>query len=183
MDFSTFEQPDFTHMKFLKILVLSSIAALATFWIVGLLNESVSTSTKTIVNKPVEETFAAFVDEDLMRDWLTGYVSSEPIVISPLVVGSKYKMTFIENGEEMIMTEEITGFELNKRFEFTLDSDFFKGENTVTFHSEGDKTIVKTHSISKGKNLFFKSLLPFMKSSMEERQVHDYGKLKEIIEG
>ena len=169
-------------MKFLKILVLSSIAALATFWIVGLLNESVSTTTETTVNKPVEETFAAFINEDLMKDWLTGYVSSEPIVISPLVVGSKYKMTFIENGEEMVMMEEITGFELNQRFEFRLDSDFFTGENTVTFQAKGDKTVVKTNSISKGKNLFFKSLLPFMKSSMEERQAHDYGKLKEIIE-
>lgn len=169
-------------MKILKfILGLVVVLALA-FFAVGIFAPSFTYENKVEVNAPVEKAWAIFTDESRMADWLTGLQSVETISGNPGEVGSKYQMVFIENGEEMVMKEEVTAFQENQLFAFTLDADPLISEVEVKFTGDESKTEITATSFIKGKNLFWKSTLRLMKSMVVNRGQEQYDKLKEIIE-
>ena len=60
------------------------------------------------VNKPIEEAWEVLMDESKMGEWLEGYKGMELLEGEPLTVGSKHKMIFEEDGQELTFTETVT---------------------------------------------------------------------------
>lgn len=171
-------------MKALKILVGTVFVLLIAFWLVGIFTDSVTTQYTVTIEKPIEETYDAFMEEDLLDEWLTGFKSAELISESgdSTGVGNVYKMVFEEGGQLYEFEETITGVEWDNYFSFDLNSEFFKSSTKVEFLDLGNKTQVTATTVTKGKGFVFKSMLPFMKNSMEAREKDDYDRLKKIIE-
>ncbi len=171
-------------MKALKFLVGGVMVLLIAFWLVGIFIDSVKTEYTVTIEKPIEDTYDAFMDVEILDDWLTGFKSIEVISESgdPDGVGNKYKMMFEEGGELYEFEETITGVEWDEYFSFDLDSKFFSSSTRIEFEDKGDKTQVTSTTTTEGKGFVFKSMLPFMKNSMQQREKEDYDKLKEIIE-
>lgn len=171
-------------MKALKILAGIVMALIIGFCLVGILTDSVTTEYKMNVAKPLEVTYGVFMEDTLLDDWLSGFKSAE--LVSPgdaNGVGSKYKMVFEEGGQLYEFEETITAIESNKLFAFELDSKFFTSQTEIKFEDlEGKWTTVTATTVTKGKGFVFKSMLPFMTASMEQREKEDYDKLKAIIE-
>lgn len=110
-------------MKILKY-ILGIIAALVViFFMIGVFVSTFTYENKVEVNAPVEKAWAVFTDESRMGEWLTGLKSIETISGNPGEVGSIYRLVFVQNGEEMVMTEEVTAFQQNELFAFNLDND------------------------------------------------------------
>ena len=106
----------------------------------------------------------------------------ETISGNPGEVGSKYRMIFVENGEEMVIMEEVTAFQENELFAFTLDADPLISDVEVKFRGNESKTEITATNHVEGKNLLWKSMLRIMKSMIANRGQEQYDKLKEIIE-
>ena len=89
---------------------------------------------------------------------------------------------FVERGEEMVMTEEVTAFKENELFAFKLENDVMFVDAQVTFaETDGQTGITATHVV-RGRNAFWRSLLPLFKSSIERRGEENFAKLKAVIE-
>ena len=106
----------------------------------------------------------------------------ETISGNPGEVGSKYRMIFVENGDEMVIMEEVTAFQEKNLFGFTLDADPLISDVEVKFTGDESKTEITATIHVEGKNLLWKSRLRLMKSMIANRGQRQYDKLKEIIE-
>lgn len=169
-------------MKILKFVLGAVIGFAIVFFSVGIFAPSFTYENKVEVNAPVEKAWAIFTDESRMGDWLTGFQSIETISGNPGEVGCKYRVVFIENGEEMVMTEEVTAFQENEIFAFTLDADPLISDVEVKFTGDESKTEIIATNHVEGKNLLWKSTLRLMKFMIANRGQEQYDKLKEIIE-
>ena len=141
-----------------------------------------SFTTSVTVDRPVDEVFDKFMSVDNMGKWLTGFKSIERIGGEPGTVGSKHRMVFEEQGREIEMIERVTTIRKNEAYSFDMEMNMMKGRVAVTFLPRGGKTEIRSQNELEGKKLFWRVMLPFMKSEMAKRQTTDYVKLKDFIE-
>ena len=97
-------------------------------------------------------------------------------------VGSKWELVFEEGGEEIVVIEEMTGFERNKLFAFNLSGDVLDSKVKITFEEVDGQTKITATTVATGNNFILRSLFPLMKSTFQEREMEAYTKLKELIE-
>lgn len=135
------------------------------------------------VNKPIEEAWEVLMDESKMGEWLEGYKGMELIEGEPLTVGSKHKMIFEENGQEMTFTETVTAIEPLKEFSFDFDHDMMSSSIQMTLESVGMASTRITNRTKFSANGFFINLLMFfMTPRMKSRQRRSFAHLKALIE-
>ena len=135
------------------------------------------------VNKPIEEAWEVVMDESKMGEWLEGYKSMELIEGEPLTVGSKHKMIFEENGEEMTFTETVTAINPPTEFSFDFDHDMMTSNIQMMLESVGPASTRITNSTSFTTNGFFIDLfMLLMTPRMKGRQRRSFARLKALIE-
>lgn len=169
-------------MKFLKYFVIFLVVCSASFFTIGLFNPVVSYDTTVLVNKPVGHTFNVFTNPFYFEKWMPGFKSFKPIEGMPSEVGSTYEMTFENDGEEIVLIEEITGFEVNQLVSFKLSNDILTTEVEITFEQVDGKTKITARNSVHGNNILFRSIFPFMKSGFQKRDQLAYDNLKKMIE-
>lgn len=140
------------------------------------------TESTITINKPVNEVWDYFMNEENLGKWLIGYKSTEAIEGEPLTVGSKHRMIFEERGREMEFIETVTAIETNREFSFHLAHKAMEANVQVLFKGEGDKTVLVQTSENKASKFMWKLMMPLMKGSMRKRQLQQYETLKKLIE-
>lgn len=170
-------------MKFLKYLVIFLVVCSASFFAVGIFNPTVSYESTVLVNKPIRHSFNTYSNPFYLDKWLPGFKSVRPISGLPFRVGSINELVFVENGEDIIMTQEVTGFEVNRLFSFKLSNEVLVTHVEITFEEADGKSRITSVSEIRGNNLIFRSLFPFMKAEFKERDQKAYDNLKDLIEG
>ncbi len=170
-------------MKVLKY-VLGILAALAViFVLIGVFVPTLNYSSEVEVNKSIEESFAVFMDESKMKDWLKGYIRSEVIKEEPAVVGSKYKVFLEDRGQKFHMIETVTAYKENEQFAMNLDHEMMNSDLNIQFEAKGDdKTVITATSEAKGKGILMKSMFVIMKSQFTKDDQGNYTRLKKVIE-
>jgi len=169
-------------MKFLKYLIIVVAVFSASFICVGFINPTITYETTVLVNKPVSHSFAVFNNPFNRKKWMPGFKSITTMSGLPNQVGSTYELIFEEGGEEIILTEEVTEFERNKLFAFNMSNEVFNSKIKITFEEEDGKTRITSTSVVTGSNMMFRSMFPFMKSVMEEKDKEMFTSLRDFIE-
>lgn len=170
-------------MKALKILLVVIALFAGGLIVYGMMNTPFTVETRVEVDRPVEQAWAVFADEDLITDWIGGLQKIEILEGEKGQVGSTYRLTFMENGDEVVINELITAFEPNKRMAFTIDHEIMYSDNEIRIEARGEnKSEFISVSEMGGKGLFMKGLMAMGKSSVESRQQADYNRLKALIE-
>ncbi len=168
--------------KILLGLVLFVGLLVVIFFAFGFFKPSINVETKILVNKPRSVAWKYFIDESKLKEWMTNIKSIEKISGEPNKVGSKFRMTFEENGDEIVMPETMTEFRDNEVFGFTLENEVINDDVRITFIDRGDKTeIVQTDKLNGG-NIFWRSLFAILESTFHKNTVETYEKLKVGIE-
>lgn len=135
------------------------------------------------VNKPIEVAWEVLMDESKMGEWLEGYKGMELIEGEPLTVGSKHKMIFEENGQELTFIETVTAIEPPNEFSFDFDHDMMSSNIQMTLESVGPASTRITNRTNFSANGFFINLLMFfMTPRMKSRQRRSFARLKTLIE-
>ena len=169
-------------MKVLKFTVILLVVASAAFLSVGFISPSVTYETTVLVDKPVTHSFSVFNNPFNMSKWMPGFKSINVLSGLPNQVGSRWELVFEEGGEEIVVVEEMTGFERNKLFAFNLSGDVLDSKVKITFEEVDGKTRITSTTIATGNNLILRSLFPLMKSTFQDRELEAYTNLKELIE-
>ena len=135
------------------------------------------------IDRPVEEAWEVLMDESRMGEWLEGYKSMELIEGEPLTVGSKHKMVFEENGQEMTFTETVTAIEPLKEFSFDFDHDMMSSSIQMTLESVGSaSTRITNRTKFTARGFFVDLFMLFMTPRMKSRQRRSFARLKALIE-
>ncbi|NNC84675.1 MAG: hypothetical protein HKN75_01260 [Bacteroidia bacterium] len=154
----------------------------AVFILVGVFIPKVNFSSSIEVNKPIGECWNVFMDDSKLSEWLPGFKSTEHLSGENNAVGSTYNMIFEEKGKTFEMMETLTTVETNKQFSFNLDHKVMSSSNDVFFESNGNNTIIKGATSTKGKGLIMRAMFPFLKKSMQKNNQLAYANLKKLIE-
>ena len=169
--------------KFLIITGIFIVLLFAGFFLIGVFSPTVTYKSEVLVNEPLDTSWAVFTDSTRLGEWLDGYKGQKQLSGKPNEEGSKYEMTFIQNGETIHVTEEITTFREGEKFYFTLEADVLTSEVQVDFSEEEGRTRIKAKSVVKGKNPIFRSMFALMKGTFDEQDQTSYENLKAAIEG
>ena len=170
-------------MKIIRAILIVIVLLICAFLSVGIFSSGFSLRIEQEINKPLEKSFAVFMDGDQMNKWLPSLDSVIILEKNDNEVGSKFKLFFTEDGKTIEMLETVTGYDKNKIYNVILENEdvFFKIENTFeAIDSLNTKIIVNQSGY--GKNLIMKSVLSLFESMTKERQIESYNLLKKTIE-
>ncbi|MFT5168415.1 MAG: lipopolysaccharide export LptBFGC system permease protein LptF [Saprospiraceae bacterium] len=170
-------------MKYLKYL-LGIIALLVLLFIAkGFLTPTISYNSEIVVDKSITEAWAVMNDESKISQWLKGIINTEHISGEKGTVGAVTKYTFNENGQESIVLETIKSIRPNEHIamdfvmEGVMDMDY-----KIDFSKNDGETHVKSSTITKGSGMFMRSIVSFMKNSMQAQEDENMNNLKKLIE-
>jgi uncharacterized protein YndB with AHSA1/START domain len=139
-------------------------------------------TTTVTVHAPVEKTFSVFMDTSRLREWMPGYRQIVNISGKENEPGSKWKIVFFENGQEIVMTETVTGFKPNELFTFNVQNEVMNSDNEIRFAVQDNSTVITAHAKYEGGNIFWKSLFVFFNSGMKKQSEQMYNDFKKIAE-
>jgi len=169
-------------MKLLKWAGIVVAGLLLLFGLAVLFAPAVQYETRVVVDRPVDACWRVFADDSRMGEWLTGFKSIETISGEPHQAGSRFRLTFEEDGQQIVFEEEVLVWKEEEEFSFRLEHAMMDSDNTIRFSDLGDgRTEIVSTSEVRGHPLF-KPVLPLMKGSFVERNEQTYERLKAMIE-
>lgn len=148
----------------------------------GLLNPSVSYEASVEINKPREVVWAYFSDETKMGEWLKGFQKIEIISGNKNEVGSKYKMTFIDQGQEIVMIETLKEFKRPEKFAMHLEHEIMSSDSEITLAEENGKTTLTQKDNAVGSNILWRIMFAAMRSTFIDSSQENLNRLKANVE-
>jgi uncharacterized protein YndB with AHSA1/START domain len=166
---------------FLKWAAIAMLALVLLCTLAYFLVGPVQYETRFEVDKPVAVTWSVLMDEERASEWLGGLQSIETIEGEPKTVGSRHRLTFVENETEFVMEETVTAIVPEKEFSFLMTHEVMEADMRILLEGLGERTVVVTENEVRGKGLL-KLVMPLMKAGMVSRQEQGYAVLKALIE-
>ncbi len=170
------------NMKAVKIVLGIVTALIVVFLLTGIIITDVKYTAEVEIDKPIEKVFEDFQDIELMKKWLPEVKSIEPIEVKEGVIGSTYKMTATNQGQNIVMIEKITDYILNKKMTFQFDSDQMIKIDDYNFIKEGSKTKMVQNCTVNSKSYLMGCLLPFFKGSLKDLSLSYMNRFKTEVE-
>jgi uncharacterized membrane protein len=168
--------------KIVLVVLAVLVVLIAGFLVIGYLKPVYNGTVSVTVNAPVSKTFAVFNDVDNMGKWMNNFKGIKNISGEKNEVGSKWQMSFDENGRSLLITETVTAFEQDKHFAFNMDDDFASFKVDIRFEEKNGQTIITQTSEGGGKGVISRSLIALMGGRIQKQQVEMYDKLKALVE-
>lgn len=169
-------------MKIFKIIITFIGVLLLVFFSTGLIVKETQYTTKVEINKPITEVFSAFIDQDLLKEWIPEIESIETIVETPNKIGSKYKMVVINEGEKLEMLEEVLEYELNKKMTLSFTSDDMLKTDAYSFINKGNTTLISKASVCKSNSYIMSCMFPYFKGILRDIDQGYLDKYKKVVE-
>ncbi len=168
-------------MKILKILIAVLALLIIGFFALGFITPSVEYSSTIIVDKPIEEAWAIMADETRVTEWLEDVKRMEPVSGTPNTVGAVSNIYVDNNGEEMMMQETITKYEVPSTIAMTFTMDFMDMDYEMTLKEKDGKVEITSHSKTIGNGAVAKSIVAMMPSAMKAQEDTNMNNLKKVI--
>ncbi len=170
-------------MKVLKVLFVLAVVAVLGVVGLGLAVPQVDYSVSINVERPADVVWDAFHDHEKATSWISGLESFELVSGNGIEEGTKYRMTFIEKGEKLVIDETIETVVPHERFVFSSTGESMMMRADTEFEPNANGTTVTSHVTMEGEGILMSALLPLMKGKIAERQQGDLEALKALIEG
>jgi len=170
-------------MKYLKYLIGIIALLLLLFIGKGFLTPDISYDSEIIVDKSVKEAWAVMNDESKLSQWLKGITNIEHVSGEKGAVGAVTKYTFNQDGQESVILETIKSIQPEEQI--TMDFEMEGVMNMaykVDFMDKGGKTLIKSSTTTKGDGMFMRSMVSFMKGSMQTQEDENMNNLKKLID-
>ena len=170
-------------MKYLKYL-LGIIALLTVLFIGnGFITPSVAYDSEIVVDKPIKEAWAVMNDESKVTLWLKDITNMEHVSGEKGTVGAVTKYTFNDGSQESVIFETIKAIRPNEyvAMNFVMEG-VMDMEYEMNFSEKDEKTHIKSSTVNKGVSMFMRSMVSFMKGSMQAQEDENLSNLKKVIE-
>lgn len=171
-----------TIMKSIKFVFVGILSLVLSFLLVGLIYTEEIQIFEIEIDKPVYKSFQIFNDPFSLPMWVTGLKDMKIISGDLEKPGSRHLMIIEQYGEKIEIIETLTAYEENKIYAFDYDNQFMTGSLETKFLDQGNKTKLVITNTYSGKNVIHRAVLHLMHSKIEQEQINQYKKLKEVIE-
>lgn len=161
------------------VLIFLIVGGLLVF---GWMNPQVESETSVSIDKPRDVVWAYFSDPSKMGEWLQGFKKIETISGNPNEPGSKFRITFDDQGTEMIMIETNKGFRPPEFMAMNLDHEIMSNDVEVSLVERNGQTVLTQKEKIVGKNIIWRILFAAMRSSMQDRSEQALKNLKRNVE-
>jgi len=169
-------------MKTVKTIVIIVTILLVAFFSIGLVVKDTKYTTEIVVDKPIEEVFTAFNDIRKSDNWIPEFKSVEVIDEKLGKVGSTYKITLDNNGQEIIMKEKILAFIPNEKVTLNYSVEGMLKMNDFNFVAQENKTKITQKSTCKSTRYLMSCMFPFFKSKFKVQDQGYLNNFKSYIE-
>lgn len=154
--------------KALRYVAMVVLALLLIFLSLGLFVPEVDYQTEALVDQPLSTTFALYADKDNIKKYIPEVQVIEAITETPQVVGSKYRMVILNNGETTEMVETATVYEPNVKIGLHFDAGMMQKDDLYTFIAEGDKTKILGEHTARGNSYYARCVFALFKKLFTE---------------
>jgi|SRR6266540_1187974 uncharacterized membrane protein len=135
----------------------------------------------TVINRPVEEAFAATSNPENYPKWISGIIEVKKTSEGPLGVGTTYRSVVTFLGRRIESEVEFTEYKPNRKIAQKSISGPFPAENSTTFERVDGGTRV-TLTLRGEVGGFFKLAEPLLVSMLKRQSEADLANLKELME-
>jgi len=170
-------------MKILKIAAGILLILILAFLAVGLFSPEFAYENSVTIDRPPEQVWKVFTDQDRMGDWLEGLERVENLGGQPLQVGSRWKLVFLQDGEQVEVIEQVTAVKPDEFYAFDIETDPFAGNVEIRFEPlpPGQTLLTATTTVN-GRTLLWRSVLRLSKGMLADQSQKSYEKLKQLAE-
>jgi len=170
-------------MRKITIAGIVLVVCVLAFVSIGLMYPEVTYETSVHVSRGRATAFSVMMDIDQMGEWMENFISAETLVEHDDFVGNRYRFEFEDDGEVLVLEEEIVLYVENQVIGFQLTHEIMDLDIQISFiETTGGTTIAATNTV-RATNFVIRSLLPLMKGSMASDQAQQYQRLAALVEG
>lgn len=134
-----------------------------------------------VINRPVEEVFHYTTDIEKLPQWMTDLIEAKQTSQDPVGVGTTISAVANPLGRRIESTQEITGYEPNRLFEFKSTSGGIDSKDKFTFESVSGATKI-TRQTEAEVGGFFKLAEPLVVRMLNRQFDTNFSNLKDILE-
>lgn len=169
-------------MKAIKIILGIIITLTLVFFGTGLIVKETKYTAEVEINKPIDEVFKLFDNKETLKKWMPEVKEIEPINETPQKLGSTYKVTIENQGQEMQMQEKIRAYVPNEKITFQYNSPDMIKIDDFNFVAEGDKTKLVQHSSVRANSFMLGCTFPWFKGRFKKLSQEYMNRFKELAE-
>lgn len=172
-------------MKFFLQILLIILLIVGLFFLLGFIVAEQRTLSQIEVKAPRALCWDVFQDEDLMSEWMDGVERIDLIQGTKGSIGSKQKITMkSSSGSDKLsqLVRTITKNSSPSSYSYEYTNAILDGTTEVSFNISDSTTIIRNEDVFTAKELWMRSTLFLMKSSINKRTQNQFDKLKTIIE-
>lgn len=136
----------------------------------------------TTINRPADIVAKALDNPENFPYWETDLVRFEVIKGGPNEVGSIAHLHYSQKGRSYIMEDRLIGCEPGKKYVSQVTGDALTAEVVTTLRSIGSKTEMTLEWSGKGKMLFLRIFLPFLRGKMAKAAKQELETFRQLVE-
>jgi len=168
--------------KIVKIVFLFIGLVLVVFFATGILFDQTTYTTSVEINKPVNEVFAKFTDVNLLTKWTPNLKTVTVLKETPNKVGTVYEKEIENKGRTLTATQEIKGYEPNKKITYFLDANITLKTDTYVFTVQNGKTTIVDNAVVESNTYLMDCIYPWMKSTFKKMDQTALDNFKAMLE-
>ena len=138
------------------------------------------------INAPRARVFELINDPELIKQWITNLVENEVTVDNGGGVGSKFRQVYLENGRNMEMEGEVTGFDQDRHLACHIRGKAFDLKVDYQLEDASGGTLLTQNSEVIFNSVPMKiigfAMKPMMKKMSRKSLDDQFTKLKELAE-
>lgn len=155
--------------KFLKWLIFFVTGLLLIALIPGLIQPSHSTETSYVITANRNVVYTQLINPLNMKNWMKGLDHVDYGSGIPGFPGNTMELTFVTNGEKIVIEEEILRNSPGKLLELHYRHDYLEGTITIELSEDASrKTTMHVRNSYHGNNWYQKSMLVFFAGRINE---------------
>lgn len=135
-----------------------------------------------VINSSVNKAWSYITDPERLKFWLTGFKSYEYISGVKGETGCISKLTFLENGREVVVTEEIMNIVQNKEMRIKMENDDFAVYTGFSLKELNGKTEITQTEEVKPKKFMMKLMMLLFSSQMKKKMNNELQNFKKYVE-
>lgn len=130
---------------------------------------------------PVEEVFAYIDEDEKVKQWIGGLISTERTTAGRPGVGSRFRQKVKVGSRVMELDGELLAYEPNRHLRVKLNSDLCEMIVSYDFEGDGARSRLRYTCDSKYHGLFYRLLSPLIKYVTQQKLRKDFARLEQLL--
>ncbi len=171
-------------MKAIKIILVVVTVFVVGFLSIGLLVRETKYTTEIKIEKPLDVVFKEFNNISRLKEWIPEFKSIETVEEKKGKIGSEYKITVDNNGQDITMYEKVLAFIPNEKVTmfYNAGQGSMLKTNDYIFTEEAGATVIIHEATCRSGGYLMACMFPIFKSKFKNQDQAYLNNFKTLLE-